>query len=657
VSLSIFLQLILDGVAIGLVYVFMAAGFNLILSVTNVFFIAFGMFYVFGGYTTWALVTVGLPFFVAVVLATAACALGGAVVYLLVMHRLQHGQQALLKSLIAGIMLVSILTQLILILFGTSPRGIQPIFPGQWTVGGVIVSYDRAAIIVVSVAILLGLHFLLQGSRVGRGMRALAANPAVASLHGVNATGLFTVTFAAGLGLAGFAGGLMAPLFGVDVGMGQAGFFVLLIIMLGGVGSMVGSVVAGIILGLIVSFSQFFLNAGVGQMVFFFLVGLFFFFRPQGLFGKRMSEDDAEGVSSLIPARRRLGGAARGVAVAAGLLVLLALPLLIHGSYYRHLAIQVITVAVMGMTFTFGMRAGMINVASAAFWGIGAYSQALLMAKGGLSFWAALPVTLLIAFAVSLALGTLICRFAGISGMIFGIVFASIVPVVFNTIDFFGGPGGISGIPKASAVGPIHFGSRMSYYYLLLAFAVVSVLVMLAFNRARTGRAWLGLASSPRLAVSVGVDPFGYRLINFVVMSVIPALLGTVYASYIGAIQPQTFGPFAGITFLMSAVLGGMGYFVLGSAAGAIILVLVPEALRVTGSAEPIITAVGIILIVMFLPRGVLGSTIGRWGGPRWGRRSAEPAAPLDDHQVETSAVPAATAGLALGDAVGEDVC
>ena len=126
--------------------------------------------------------------------------------------------------------------------------------------------------------------------------------------------------------------------------------------------------------------------------------------------------------------------------------------------------------------------------------------------------------------------------------------------------------------------------------------------------------------------MSVAVDPFGYRLINFVVMSIIPGrLLGTVYASYIGAIQPGSFGPFAGVNFLMSAVLGGMGYFVLGSVVGALVLVLVPEALRIAGTAEPIITAVAIILIVMFLPRGVLGSTIGRWGERR--RRSPEAAA------------------------------
>ena len=199
----------------------MAAGFNLILSVTNVFFIAFGMFYVLGGYVTWAITSVGVPFFVAVGGGTLACALGGAVIYRLVMHRLQISQQALLRSMIAGIMLVSILIQVVLILFGTSPRGVHPIFPGQWHIGGVMVSYDRALIIVVSFAVLLGLHLLLKRTRVGRGMRALAANPAVAALHGVNPTGLFTTIFAAGLGLAGLAGGLMAPLFGVDVGMGR----------------------------------------------------------------------------------------------------------------------------------------------------------------------------------------------------------------------------------------------------------------------------------------------------------------------------------------------------------------------------------------------------------------------------------------------------
>ena len=88
-NFSTFMQVVFDGLAIGLVYVFMAAGFNLILSVTNVFFVAFGMFYALGAYITWALVQVGTPFFAAVVAASLLTAAGGAVVYLLVMRKSQ----------------------------------------------------------------------------------------------------------------------------------------------------------------------------------------------------------------------------------------------------------------------------------------------------------------------------------------------------------------------------------------------------------------------------------------------------------------------------------------------------------------------------------------------------------------------------------------
>jgi branched-chain amino acid transport system permease protein len=192
--------------------------------------------------------------------------------------------------------------------------------------------------------------------------------------------------------------------------------------------------------------------------------------------------------------------------------------------------------------------------------------------------------------------------------MMFSIVFASLIPVIFQTFKFFGQAAGVTSIPPASNLGPIHFGSVSSYYYLLLAVSVVAVLVMLAFNKAWTGRAWLGLASAPRLAQAVGVNPFVYRLISFVVMSMIPALLGTVYACYMTSVQPMTFGVFAGVDFLVIAFLGGLSYLVIGPIAGAIIVVFLPEILRVSGNVEPIITAVIIILIVMYFPRGVLGS-------------------------------------------------
>ncbi len=626
VSFATFIQLMFDGLAIGLVYVFMAAGFNLILSVTNVFFVAFGMFYALGAFFTWALMQVGVPFFAAVVIGSLLTAIGGAIVYLLVMRKVNAGEQALSKALITSIMLFTVLYQIVLLAFGTSPRGLPRVFSGSWRIEGVVIGVDRAVMIVISIIVLIALHFFLQKSRIGRGARALAFSPSVAALHGVNPGWMGTAIFAIGLGLAGFAGGLMAPLFGINVTMGQTGFVVLLVIMLGGIGSMLGSICAGVILGLILSFSQFLLSAGVGQMVFFGIVALFFFFRPGGLFGKPLEDPPGE-VRSLVTANRRIQGRWRWVAVAVGLAVMIALPKMVRDSYYVHLLILTLTYSVLGMTVTLGMRAGMINVASAAFWGIGAYSTALLTTKAGMGFWAALPVTLGLALVVSLVLGTIVCRFAGALGMMFSIVFASLIPVIFQTFKFFGQAAGVSSVPAVSSIGFIRFGSVGSYYYLTLAFSAVAVLVMLAFSAAWTGRGWLGLASSPKLAQCVGVNPFTYRLINFVVMSMVPALLGAVYASYMTSVQPSTFGVFAGVDFLVIAFLGGLSYLVIGSLAGALIVVFLPELLRVSGSAEPIITAVIIILIVMYFPRGVLGFIDVRpWGALR-GASRARPAA------------------------------
>jgi branched-chain amino acid transport system permease protein len=164
VTPSIFATLIFNGIAIGLVYVFMASGFNLILSVTGIFFITFGMFYALGAYTTgYLVVQMNLPFFVGVAIATLGTAIGGIVLYLLVMRRIRTGEQAMLRVLIASIMLVTLLTQFFA-LFGTS--SFISWFKGHWKVWGGRRGSWR---ILISVAILLALHFFLSRTRIGRG--------------------------------------------------------------------------------------------------------------------------------------------------------------------------------------------------------------------------------------------------------------------------------------------------------------------------------------------------------------------------------------------------------------------------------------------------------------------------------------------------------
>ena len=299
------------------------------------------------------------------------------------------------------------------------------------------------------------------------------------------------------------------------------------------------------------------------------------------------------------------------------LVVVVALPLFMPSDYYTHLLILIMMNSVLAMTFIVLLRAGLLNMSTAAFWGIGAYSTAMLTLKLGLSFWVALPVSIAIAACVGLAFGAIVARYSGLGFIMPTLIFAFMVPLVFGTFKVFGGYVGLIRIPAPGSIplpggAEIVFGSVRSYYYLLLVFAVVVVAAILALYRAWTGRAWRALGLSNNLAQSVGINPFRYRLLGFVIVSAMAALMGVFFAVYSTNIQPGSYGPFKVIYVQMYAILGGVVAPILGPIIGAAILTIVPEALRVTGGFEPIITGALIILILIFIPQGIMGLFKGR---------------------------------------------
>jgi branched-chain amino acid transport system permease protein len=331
-------------------------------------------------------------------------------------------------------------------------------------------------------------------------------------------------------------------------------------------------------------------------------------------------------------------------------LVVIALPQFIHSSYYVHLLILIVMNSVLAMTFILLLRAGLLNMSIAAFWGIGAYSTGMLTLKGGLSFWAALPIAVAIAALVALVFGAILVRHGGLGFIIPSLILAFIVPLVFGTFKVFGGHVGLIRIPAPSAIplpGGHHitFATEKSYYYLLLVFAVVVVLVLLALYRSWAGRAWRALGLSTNLAQSVSINPFRYRLLCFVIVSAMAALMGVFFAAYSANIQPDTYGPFKAIYVQMYAILGGVGNPIIGPIIGAGILTAIPEALRVVNNFEPMVTGALIILILIFLPQGILGLLQGRRpsdvsdllrniigaGGRSAGKAPAPPRGPVGD--------------------------
>jgi len=281
-------QLIVDGLAMGVVYVLLASGFNLIISTPKILFIAYGEFYMLGAYILWGLVhDLEFPFLVALCLAILATAILGGIVYRLIFQRIEGHFLAIIVGAIGLMMLMS---QAIMIGFGTESKSLASVFTGMINIGNLRISVERAVLIVLTLAVLVGLHLFLQRTKFGRAMRAVSFNADVAALQGVNSNMTNLATMVLGCALAGFAGGIMTPVFAIHPTMGAITFVVLLVVMLGGIGSMLGAIVAGLVLGVTLSFGQYTIGGGVAQILFFLVVGIIIFFRPGGILGQAMEE-------------------------------------------------------------------------------------------------------------------------------------------------------------------------------------------------------------------------------------------------------------------------------------------------------------------------------------------------------------------------------
>ncbi|MBN1460992.1 MAG: branched-chain amino acid ABC transporter permease [Armatimonadetes bacterium] len=302
------------------------------------------------------------------------------------------------------------------------------------------------------------------------------------------------------------------------------------------------------------------------------------------------------------------------VIIAVALVVGAGIPQLFPSPYYLNLFVIVIVNAVLAMAFVLMLRAGLINLGLASFWGLGGYVSAVLVMKLNLSFWLSLPLTALISAALAFILGYILIG-SGSTGFTF-VILSSVIGMLFTavvgSIDSVGGHGGLSKIPRPDPIDlpglpALTFDSRAHLFYLAVFLFVVIIFVLRAFYSAWTGRAWTAIALNPKLAESVGVNVFRYRMLSFVLGSAIVGLIGSFYAHYESFLSPNTFGIWQNIKLQIFAILGGLGYPIAGPLLGAGVMALLAESMRSVQTVSPAVQGAILILLILFLPTGLLG--------------------------------------------------
>ena len=315
---------------------------------------------------------------------------------------------------------------------------------------------------------------------------------------------------------------------------------------------------------------------------------------------------------------------------AAGLVFAIVLPFLPFASRYVVDIATTVLIYVMlgwGLNIVVGL-AGLLDLGYVAFYAVGAYSYALFAQTFGLGFWACLPLAGLLAASFGVLLGFPVLRLRGDYLAIVTLGFGEIIRIVLlNWYDVTGGPNGLANIPRPSFFGfafersppegqtsfhqllGLDFSPQhriMFLYFVILALALLTNLVVLRLRRLPIGRAWEALREDEIACKALGINPTNTKLTAFALGAMFGGFAGSFFATRQGFISPESFTFIESATILAIVVLGGMGSQ-LGVVLAAVLLVVLPEMARGFAEYRMLLFGAAMVAIMVWRPRGLLG--------------------------------------------------
>ena len=304
--------------------------------------------------------------------------------------------------------------------------------------------------------------------------------------------------------------------------------------------------------------------------------------------------------------------------VAVSAVLALLFPLMGFKAYYLHIAVLSLLniLLALGLNLIAGY-AGQLSLAQAAFFGIGAYTSALLMLNAHWSFWLAAPAGALVAGIVAVAIGMPTLRLKGPYFVIATLGFGEIIRLILlNWESVTRGPNGLPGIPAPDPISlgfaTLTFETRTESYYLILV--VLFGVLFLYYNlvHSRIGRALRAIRNDYIAAQVMGIHIAFYKILAFGTGAMISGLTGALYAGYIRFVSPDTFTIGESINILIMMVIGGMGT-ISGPIVGAVFITYLLETMRVFAEYRLVIYGLLMFFVILYMPQGVAGMIGNLW--------------------------------------------
>lgn len=281
------------------------------------------------------------------------------------------------------------------------------------------------------------------------------------------------------------------------------------------------------------------------------------------------------------------------------------------------LMVGLFTLMGMGLNLEVGL-AGLLDLGFVAFYAVGAYTTALLMADSPyalahLSFWVAMPIAVLASLIVGVIFGIPVLKIRGDYLAVATLALGEIVRVIVLSdaaAPLLAGAEGILQIPRPQ-LGNIVLGTPVALFYLTLAASVVAAYVAWRLGESRLGRAWMAIRDDEDVAEALGINLIQVKLLAYGLGAAFAGLAGSIFAVMLGSIYPHSFQLIISINILALIIVGGLGSLP-GVAVGATVLIGLPEMLREFGEFRYLFYGLAIIAVMRLKPEGLWPSAAKR---------------------------------------------
>jgi branched-chain amino acid transport system permease protein len=303
----------------------------------------------------------------------------------------------------------------------------------------------------------------------------------------------------------------------------------------------------------------------------------------------------------------RLPGRVSGRALLILLAAVAVVPWLLPNQYLVHVVVLagLHVILAVGLNLVMGY-AGQVSLGHAGFYGLGAYVSAILSVRYGLSPWLGTPIAAVATGALAYVVGIPTLRlkayYLGMATLGIGLVL-QLAFVQLHGVT--GGSSGLAGILPWD-LGPLRFTTATRHYWLVWAVAAIALWIARNLVNSRVGRVLRALGESEAAAEAMGVDTAAEKRRVFVLSAVYASVAGSLYAHYITVISPEIYSFLFSVVLVLMVAIGGIGLY-WGPVVGAVLLTILPEALRQFGDWEVPLYGLVLIVVILFLPRGIAG--------------------------------------------------